>query len=158
MRKHLIIAGLVLAFEAYVGVGLIGMGYGMVLVVVFTILTIAQRQRRSERFRIAVIYTLMFVATMALLLSNIRLAQHRADPVISAVNRYHSEHGHYPKTLDELVPAYLPSVPRAGFTLLSRDFRYYPFHNDERPQLCFAAMFHGLFAYDFYTGSWRTNE
>ncbi len=158
MRKHLITAGLVLSFEAYVGVGLFGMGCGMVLVVVFAILAIAQKQRRSQWFRVSVIYGLMFLATMAVLQSNIRLAQRRADPVISAVNRYHSEQGHYPKTLGELVPRYLPSVPRAGFTLLSRDFRYYPYHDNERPQLIFPAMFHGLFAYDFQTGSWRTND
>lgn len=118
MRKHLIIAGLILAFEACVGIGLIGMGCGMVLVVVFVILAIAERRRRSEWFRAVVIYALMFVATMALSLSNIRVAERRAAPVISAVSRYHSEHGHYPKTLDELVPTYLPSIPHAGFTLL----------------------------------------
>jgi hypothetical protein len=157
MRKHLIIAGLTLAFEACVGVGLFGMGYGIILVVIFVILAIAQRQRRSEWFRVAVIYALMFVATMALLLSNIQVAQRRAVPVIAAVSRYHSEHGHYPKTLDELVPVYLPSIPHAGFTLISRDFRYFIF-NDERPQLYFPAMFHGVFAYDFATKTWRTNE
>jgi len=82
------------------------------------------------------------------------MAQHRATPVISAVNRYRSEHGHYPTNLNELVPAYLPSIPHAGFTRMSRDFRYY----NERPQLYFAGMFHGVFAYDFPTESWRTNE
>lgn len=155
MRKHLIIAGLILVFEAYVGVGIIGMGYGMVLVVVFVILAVTQRQRRWECFRVAMIYALMFVATMALASANIKLAQRRAAPVILAVRRYNSEHGHYPKTLDELVPAYLPSVPRAGFTLLSRHFGYF---NDENPQLYFPAMFHGVFAYDFPTETWRTNE
>ncbi len=155
MRKHLIIAGLILAFEACVGVGIIGMSYGMVLAVTYAILAIAQRQRRSEWFSVAVIYTLMLVATVGLLSSNIKVALRRAAPVISAVNCYHSDHGAYPKTLDELVPAYLPSIPRAGFTLISRNFRYF---NDERSQLYFPAMFHGVFAYDFSTETWRTNE
>ena len=155
MRRNLIIAGLILAFEAYVGDGLIGMGYGTTLVVVFVIRAVAEKQRRLEMFRIAVIYALMFVATLALISSNVRLAYHRAVPVISAVSRYHSERGHYPETLDELVPAYLPSIPHAGFTLLSRDFRYI---SAERPQLYFPAMFHGVFTYDFSTETWRANE
>jgi len=131
------------------------MGYGTTLVVVFVIRAVAEKQRRLEMFRIAVIYALMFVATLALISSNVRLAYHRAVPVISAVSRYHSERGHYPETLDELVPAYLPSIPHAGFTLLSRHFRYI---SAERPQLYFPAMFHGVFTYDFSTETWRSNE
>lgn len=155
MRRHLIIAGSILTFEAWVGIGIIGMGYGVILTVAFAVLALGQRQRRSEWFRVAVIYALMFVATFALISSNIRMAQRRAAPVIAAVNRYHSERGTYPKALDELVPAYLPSIPPAGFTVLSRNFRYF---NYERPQLYFPAMFHGVFSYDFQTETWRTNE
>lgn len=152
MRKHVIIAGVILGFEACVGIGLVGAGYGMVLTVTYLILAITEKQHKWER--VAVIYALMVVSTMALLSRNMRLAQRRAAPVIAGINRYYSDKGAYPKTLGELVPAYLPSIPHAGFTALSRNFRYF----DDRPQLYFAAMFHGVVAYDFPTQTWRTNE
>lgn len=155
MRNHLMVAGLILAFEAYVGIGIIGTSYGFVATVTFVVLGITQKQQRSKLLRVALIYALIFIATFALISSNIRLALRRAAPVISAVNRYHSEHAAYPKTLDELVPGYLPFIPRAGFTVISRDFRYF---NAERAQLYFPAMFHGVFVYDFATETWRTND
>ena len=154
MLKHFIAAGLLLAIEAWVGIGLIGGSVGMIAPIIFVILALAEKQRRSEHFRVAAIYALLFIATMAVLSSNARIAQRRATSVIAAVNRYHSEHGHYPTSLNELVPAYLPSIPNAGFTRISRHFGYF----DEGPQLYFAGMFHGVFAYDFPTASWRTNE
>jgi hypothetical protein len=154
MRKHLLIAGLILALEAWLGIGLFGMPVGFVCVVVFVILAVSEKQQRSQKFKVAAVYALLFVATLVLLLSTVRVAQSRATPVISAVNRYHSEHGHYPQALGELVPAYLTSVPHAGFTRISRNFYYY----NGRPQLYFAAMFHGVFAFDFPTQTWRTNE
>jgi len=154
MSKHLTIAGLLLALEAWLGIGFAGVGVGMVCLILFAVLAIVDRQRRWHYFRVAATYLLLSVATLSLISWNARLAQRRASPVIAAVNRYHSEHGQYPTTLDQLVPTYLPSIPRAGFTQISRDFRYY----DERPQLYFAGMWHGVFAYDFPTESWRTNE
>lgn len=33
------------------------------------------------------------------------------DPVIKALERYHTETGIYPETLEELVPGYLSSIP-----------------------------------------------
>ena len=153
MRKHLIIAGLILALEAWLGIGVFGFGVGIVCAIVFVILAFAERQRRSQHFRNAAIYAL-FVATLTLTSLSARQARRRAIPVISAVNRYRSEHGQYPASLEQLVPAYLPSIPHAGFTHISQDFWYY----NGRPQLYFAGMFHGVFAYDFPTESWTTNE
>ena len=154
MQKHLIIAGLLLAFEGWLGIGLLGGGVGLACAAVFGILVIIDKQRRSEHSLKAAIYALLLVATLSLISASARLAQRRATPVISAVNHYRSEHGQYPRSLDQLVPVYVPSIPHAGFTRTSRDFRYY----NGRPQLYFAGMFHGVFAYDFTTETWTTNE
>ena len=154
MRNHLIIVSLILALEAWLGIGLIGDGVGIVCAIVFVILAIVEKRHRAQQFRNAAIYALLLIATLSVISANARLAQRRAIPVISAVNRYRSGHGQYPATLEEFVPAYLPSIPRAGFTRVSRDFWYY----NGRPQLYFAGMFHGVFAYDFSTESWTTNE
>ena len=154
MRKHLIIAGLILASEAWLGIGILGGTVGMIYPIVFVVMAITNKQKRSYYFRVAAVYALLFVSTISVISLSARLAQRRASPLISAVNQYRSEHGEYPTTLEQLVPAYRPAIPNAGFTRISRDFRYY----NKRPQLYFAGMFHGVFAYDFATESWTTNE
>lgn len=154
MQKHLIIAGSLVAFEGWLGIGLLGGGVGLVCAAVFGVLVITDKHRRSQHSLKAAIYAVLVVATLSLISASARLAQRRAIPVISAVNRYRSEHGQYPESLDQLVPVYLPLIPHAGFTRISRDFQYY----NGRPQLYFAGMFHGVFAYDFPTESWTTNE
>ena len=150
----MVIAGLLLAVEAWLGIGVIGGGIGIVCVIVFAALTVTDRQHKLQSLRIAAVYAALLAGTVLLLSWSARVAQRRATPVIAAVTRYRSEHGQYPASLDELVPAYLPAIPHAGFTRVSRHFHYY----DGRPQLCFAGMFHGIFAYDFPTGTWTTNE
>ncbi len=152
MSKHLITADVILALEAWLGVGLFGGGVGIVFAVVFVILAIVNKDRSF--FRVAAIYALLLVATVMMLSESAKLARRRATPVIAAVNRYHAEQGRYPATLTELVPAYLPSIPDAGFTRMSRDFHY----DNSRPQLYFSGMFHGIFAYDFPTESWVAND
>jgi len=148
------VAVVILGLEAWLGVGLFGGGVGITCAIIFVILAVVEKQRRTEHLRVAAIYATLLVATLVVISSSARLAQHRATPVIAAVNRFYSEHGQYPATLDELVPTYLSSIPHAGFTHVGRDFRYYK----TRPQLYFAGMFHGVFAYDFPTQSWTTNE
>lgn len=154
MQKHLAIAGSLLAFEGWLGIGIFGGGVGLVCAVVFAVLVITDKRRRLEHSLKAAIYALLLIATLSLVSASARLAQRRAAPVISAVNRYRSERAQYPGTLDQLVPVYLPSIPHAGFTRISRDFRY----DNGRPQLYFAGIFHGVFAYDFPAESWTTNE
>ena len=154
MRKHLTIAGCILALEAWLGIGIFGGGGRLICAPVFAILALTDKQHRAQYLRNAVIYFMLIVGTLSVLLLSARLALRRATPVISAVNRYYSDHGQYPVRLNQLVPTYLTSIPHAGFTRFGRDFGYY----DDRPQLYFAGMFYGVFAYDFQTESWTTND
>jgi len=154
LRTHLTIALLLLASQAWLGVGLFGTGIGIVATVVLVVRAIKPRAARRELLQAAAVYALLFAATMLILSENWRLAQHRAAPVIRAMTRYKADHGDYPRGLDELVPLYLPSIPPAGATLMSRRFGY----DSVKPQLYFPAMFHGVVAYDLPTSSWTTNE
>jgi hypothetical protein len=96
MRNHLTISGLILALEAWLGIGLFGGGVGIICAIVFVILAIAEKQRRSQHFRTAAIYALLLMATLTLISLSARQARRRAILVISAVNLYRSEHGQYP--------------------------------------------------------------
>ena len=49
----------------------------------------------------------------------------RYDVVIDAIEKYHSDTGHYPPTLEALVPAYLASVP-GKYMKFGEELNYYP--------------------------------
>lgn len=44
----------------------------------------------------------------------LRRAAERGQPIVRALWRYQKDHGHPPELLNELVPAYLPSLPTPG--------------------------------------------
>ncbi|MFH0822840.1 MAG: hypothetical protein V2B18_08810 [Pseudomonadota bacterium] len=58
---------------------------------------------------------------------NNRLAEQRAEGVIGAIDKFHDQRGHYPKSLQELVPEYLEVIPRANFTLTGGRFDYFSY-------------------------------
>jgi len=152
--RHVIISTALFAFETVVGLGLLGMGIGFVMMIVALASAIGSSGQRGHHLGVAVIYAALCASTMGVILSNWRMAQHRATPVIAAIEHFRSDRGQYPSALEELCPSYLPSIPRAGFTLVGRRYGYIA----DRPQLYFPAMFHGIVAYDFPTHGWRTNE
>ena len=155
MRKHLIIAAILLALVAWLGFGIIGAGPGMFCPFFFLALAITEKQQRRRHFVVALIYLGLLVATITVLVESAKLAKRRAVPVIAAVNRYHAENGRYPATLNDLVPTYLPAIPHAGFTRGGRDFYY----GGELPSLSFAGgAGPGMFYYDFSTQSWQASD
>jgi len=82
---------------------------------------VADRQLRVERRaslqRVLSVWALISLSLMSVRVDN-WLARGRAEIVIAAVERFRQEHGRFPEDLDELVPTYLPAIPRAKpFTL-----------------------------------------
>jgi hypothetical protein len=54
-----------------------------------------------------------------------RIGEANAPRIIAACEEFHAANGRFPKTLDELVPQYMPSVPRAKYSLLYGEFEYF---------------------------------
>ena len=52
------------------------------------------------------------------------IAEGNAVQIINACEEFHAANGRYPKTLNELVPRYLKSIPRAKYCLISGEFVY----------------------------------
>ena len=152
--RHVMISTALFALETVVGLGLLGVGIGFVMMLVALAAAIVSSGQRRHHLGVAVIYAALCASTMGALLSNWRVAQDRAVPVIAAIEHFHSDQGRYPSVLRELCPSYLPSIPRAGFTLIGGRYGYVA----DRPELYFPAMFHGIVAYDFPTHAWRTND
>jgi hypothetical protein len=82
------------------------------------------REMAVVRARKVLIYAVMVVAIFASFNLNNRLAGQRAAVVIAAIDKFHDQRGRYPNSLQELVPEYMPTIPRANFTLKAGAFNY----------------------------------
>lgn len=83
-----------------------------------------------------------------------KTANANAERIIVACEQFRAATGKYPNQLDELVPKYLSSIPRAKYALMFSDFRYRNLDGnhqimwDERPPF-------GRRIYDFELRKWR---
>ena len=85
--------------------------------------------------RIALMRIAIPVVILALVLLNDTIqrgiAEGNAEKIIAACEKFHAENSRYPKTLDELVPQYLSSVPRAKYCMDPfGQFMYWNFEED----------------------------
>jgi hypothetical protein len=93
------------------------------------------------------------VATLAFINFNNELARQRAGEVIGAVELFRAVAGRYPRNLHELVPTYLPAVPRAKLTLTYGDYVYRT--DDRSASLSYVDVAPlGVRAYDFSARRW----
>ena len=81
--------------------------------------------------------------TLALVLTNnavqSRIAEANAAKIVKACEEFHAANGKYPKTLGELVPKYLSSVPHAKYCLVFGEFLY-----SDKSQYSCGTLFHHL--------------
>ena len=152
MRIHLIVASLLVIEELVVGTGIgcVAILVGAALLIVY----FAGRRKSRGQFVLAAVYALTGISSFVVIQTNWRIAETRSQPVITACKQFHAKYQRYPEELRELVPEFIPAVPHAGYTLISRRFNYFP----SRPAIGFAVMFHGVASYDFQENTWRTNE
>jgi len=80
---------------------------------------------RKVRLVVIGIYTLMLVMAVGMKSVNYRMSHSNAETIIAACEKYKGKTGEYPAGLKDLVPAYLPKVPVARYTLMSGGFYYY---------------------------------
>ena len=97
------------------------------------VVSIVKNAFQRPGWRIALIRIGIPVVTLSLVLLNDvvqrEIAERNAEKVIDACEKFHAENDRYPKTLDELVPQYLLSVPRAKYCM-DGQFRYWNFEED----------------------------
>ena len=116
--------------------------------------------KRSRAAAVQLAVALLWVSTMALTIVTVRFqashAQARAETLVSACKAYKATNGVYPERLQDLVPRYLPSVPRAKYTLGFGEFLYHRSAHDEA-MLMYTSIppFLRTF-YDFEKERWST--
>ena len=107
-------------------------------------------------WRLALLRMAIPAVTLGLVLANdevqYRIGKANAPRIIAACEEFHAANGTFPKTLDELVPRYIPSVPRAKYCLMWGDFVYF---NYGTPMLVwYVVPPFGRKIYDFEEGRW----
>lgn len=139
------------------GIGRIPIAFLMLVISVFILFPIAvyhqlmYRDGRQRYMRFA-IYASAALLVFGANYANNSLARARARELVEAIERYHTENGNYPKSLQELIPRYINKVPRAKFTMPG-EFYYATSENG-------AVLFYmevppfGRPTYDFEKRSW----
>lgn len=82
-----------------------------------------------------------------------RIAHAGAERIIRACEEFRAANGSYPAKLEDLVPAYLRSVPRAKYCLVQGEFSYWNFDDDSILVWCDVPPY-GRPIYSFKKGTW----
>jgi hypothetical protein len=83
-----------------------------------------QRPLAGSRAARAAMYLLLGVATVGAMRFHAETARVNADRVIAACRSYEKANGKLPEKLPDLVPAFLPGIPRAKYTGMFGEFTY----------------------------------
>jgi len=141
-------AGMALILFLAAAVFMDSLSLALISFVIAVIWVSTRKEDRYEgRVRLAVIgvYALMVVMVFAMKGINHRVSQANARVIIEACERYKDKTGEYPAELRDLVPAYLPEVPAARYTVMSGGFYYHrnrgPSGSDYRLMFVYEAPF-----------------
>ena len=96
------------------------------------------------------VYLVLFGVTFGFYAYDLSLASQRSELVIAAVDRYYEERGRYPGALQELVPAYLPEIPKPKIT----PSMFYYVQAPDNPHL----MYTGLSPFERHSWSFINKE
>lgn len=153
VRTNLALAAALFGLELLLGIGLIG-ATALLVALICLVLFVSSKESFPNALRLAAIYSILGISTLAYINLSWKVAVSRAGPVITAVNSFHARYNRYPESLEELVPRFLPAIPNAGLTASARHFGY----AQSPPSIYFLVMFHGVASYDFQSQKWLTNE
>jgi len=140
------------------GLPVIGLGLSFLAFVCYGLCAIVRlaKQERERAHRYAW-RGLIYLVTVAAILSshnlNLKMGASNADRIIDAVETFYRDQNRFPEKLEELVPAYLDSVPRAAVRFNANAYRYW--QEGDRPQLLWVKVPPYLRAvYDFRSQEW----
>jgi hypothetical protein len=107
-------------------------------------------------WRLALLRTAIPALTLGLAWANeavqYRIGNENALRIIAACEGFHAANGRFPKTLGELVPRHLASIPRAKYCIVWGEFVYF---NYGKPMLVWCVVPpYGRKIYDFEDRRW----
>ena len=92
-------------------------------------------QARKDEARVklrlskAAVTSIVGFAAFGIIVHGNMIARERAEKLIEAVEQFNAKHGRYPERLEELVPAFIPEIPRAKYVAIADKFHYSVFNS-----------------------------
>lgn len=129
-RRTAVVLAIIFLFDlGYSGQGIFSLAVaaiGLILLTVGALWSLLQGKRPLARSRAlrASAYLVFGIAAYNAVQFHQATAQHHAADIIAACEGYKIRHGMLPTTLQQLVPEFLPAVPRAKYTMAYGDFTY----------------------------------
>jgi len=125
---------------------------------IWFLVSILKNAFQRPGWRLALLRIAIPALTLGLALANegvqYRIGKANAPRIIAACEEFHAANGKFPKTLDELVPRYMPSIPRAKYCLDFGEFQY--LNLDGRPLLVwYVVPPYGRKVYNFEDRRWN---
>jgi len=131
MTRTALVLGLLFLFD----LGFSGQGFfsllvalaGLIILMLACVWSLIRGQQPLARSRAAraVLYLLLGAATLGALQFHSYTSRTNAERVIAACRAYEKANGKLPEGLEDLVPAFLPAVPRAKYVLSYGEFSYW---------------------------------
>ncbi len=91
---------------------------------IWFLVSIVKNIIRRPGWRLALLRIAIPPMTLGLIMANnavqLKIAKANAPRVVAACEEFHAANGGFPKTLDELVPRYLPSIPCAKYCVTGK--------------------------------------
>ncbi len=124
---------------------------------IWFLVSILKNAIQRPGWRLAILRTAIPPLTLGLVMANnalqLQIAEANAPRVVAACEEFHAANGKFPQTLDDLVPQYLPSVPRAKYCLGFGGFWYW--NLEGKPILVwYVVPPYGRKIYDFEERRW----
>ena len=121
---RLVVAGFLLCWDLVSG----AFGFSILVCPIWFLVTVIRSGIAGTETRLALFRAAIPALTLGIALANTliqwRIADVNGERIVSACESFHSDSGRYPKTLNELVPKYLPSIPPAKYSM-GGDFHYH---------------------------------
>ncbi len=128
-----------------------------ILCPIWLVASLAKNAIQRPGWRLGILRIAVPAVTFALAVANsafeLRVAEANALRVVAACEQFNAANSSFPNGLDELVPRYMPCIPRAKYCLLYGEFVYL---NLGKPMLVWYVVppFNRKI-YDFETRRWR---
>ncbi len=125
---------------------------------IWFLVSILKNAIQRPGWKIALFRIAIPVATLGLVLANnafqYRMAESNAARIVTACEDFHAKNGKFPQTLDDLVPQYMQSIPRAKNCMMFGEFWY--LNSEGKPLLIwYAVPPYGRKIYNFEDRQWN---
>lgn len=141
------------------GVAMLTVAYVVVFFMPATLLAWYRKSTLVRNLRAAktALYLAMAVAVFVTIRIDLNQARSNGETIISALKSYHVQNGHYPDQLEQLVPAYLPAIPKARFSLTMNTFHYHATKDSHNLSYIVMPPF-GFSYYNLEKGQWAVKD